>query len=59
MRFTDRFIERPVLAIVVSALVLLLGLASLSRVGIREFPALERSVITVTTVYPGASARTV
>ncbi|KGE04900.1 efflux RND transporter permease subunit [Pseudohaliea rubra] len=59
MRFTDRFIERPVLAIVVSALVLLLGLASLSRVGIREFPALERSVITVTTVFPGASARTV
>ena len=59
MRFTDRFIERPVLAIVVSALVLLLGLASLSRVGVREFPGLERSVITVTTVYPGASARTV
>jgi multidrug efflux pump len=59
MHFTDRFIERPVLAIVVSALVLLLGIASLSRVGIREFPALERSVITVTTVYPGASARTV
>ena len=59
MHFTDRFIERPVLAIVVSALVLLLGLASLSRVGIREFPTLERSVITVTTVYPGASARTV
>ena len=59
MRFTDRFIERPVLAIVVSALVLLLGLASLSRVGIREFPSVERSVITVTTVYPGASARTV
>ncbi|MHA7816627.1 MAG: efflux RND transporter permease subunit [Pseudohaliea sp.] len=59
MRFTDRFIERPVLAIVVSALVLLFGLASLSRVGIREFPSLERSVITVTTVYPGASARTV
>ncbi len=59
MHFTDRFIERPVLAIVVSALVLLLGLASLFRVGIREFPGLERSVITVTTVYPGASARTV
>jgi multidrug efflux pump len=59
MRFTDHFIQRPVLALVVSALVLLLGLASLSRVPVRQFPELERSVITVTTVYPGASARTV
>lgn len=59
MKFTDRFIQRPVLAIVVSSLLLLLGTASASRVGIREFPELERSVIYVETVYPGASARTV
>ncbi len=59
MRFTDVFIQRPVLALVVSALILLLGLASLDRTPVREFPELERSVITVYTIYPGASARTV
>ncbi|PLW70125.1 efflux RND transporter permease subunit [Pseudohalioglobus lutimaris] len=59
MKFTDRFIQRPVLAIVVSSLLLLLGTASAFRVGIREFPELERSVIYVETIYPGASARTV
>ena len=47
------------LAVVVSSLLLLLGAASISRVGIREFPELERSVIHVATVYRGASARTV
>lgn len=59
MKFTDTFIQRPVLAIVVSSLLLLLGTASAFRVGIREFPELERSVIYVETRYPGASARTV
>ncbi|TDG12103.1 multidrug efflux protein [Seongchinamella unica] len=59
MRFTDVFIQRPVLAIVVSSLLLLLGGASLSKVGLRQFPALERSVIYINTYYPGASARTV
>ncbi len=57
--FTDRFIQRPVLAIVVSSLLLLLGGTALSRINLREFPELERSVIYVETVYPGASARTV
>ncbi|MFU8765097.1 MAG: efflux RND transporter permease subunit [Haliea sp.] len=59
MRLTDTFIERPVLALVVSALILLLGLAAANRTPIREFPELERSVIRVVTVYPGASARSV
>jgi multidrug efflux pump len=59
LSFTDLFIRRPVLAIVVSSLLLLLGLASLSKVGLREFPELERSVIYVDTVYRGASSRTV
>ena len=57
--FTDIFIQRPVLAIVVSSLLLLLGIASIFRVGVREFPELERSVIYVDTFYRGASARTV
>jgi hydrophobe/amphiphile efflux-1 (HAE1) family protein len=59
VRFTDTFIQRPVLAIVVSSLLLLLGAASLARVSLREFPELERSVIRVSTIYRGASARTV
>jgi len=57
--FTDIFIRRPVLAIVISCLLLLLGLASAAELSIREFPELERSVIRVATVYQGASARTV
>ena len=42
MRFTDIFIHRPVLAIVISSLLLLLGGASLSRVSLREFPEIDR-----------------
>jgi len=57
--FTDHFIQRPVLAIVVSSLLLLLGSTALFRVNIREFPELERSVIYIETTYRGASARTV
>ncbi|MFT6286956.1 MAG: multidrug efflux pump [Alcanivorax sp.] len=59
MALTDTFIKRPVLAIVVSALLLLLGTASLSTVPIRHFPELERSTIFVYTNYRGASASTV
>jgi hydrophobe/amphiphile efflux-1 (HAE1) family protein len=59
MAFTDKFIQRPVLAIVVSCLLLLLGGTALSRVNLREFPELERSVIYVETIFRGASARTV
>ena len=59
MQFTDIFIRRPVLAIVISSLLLLLGLSSAGSLTVREFPELQRSVITVYTVYEGASARTV
>ncbi|MEL7043853.1 MAG: efflux RND transporter permease subunit, partial [Pseudomonadota bacterium] len=58
-KFTDLFIRRPVLAVVVSALLLVAGLASLAKVTLREFPELERSVIYVSTAYPGANSRTV
>jgi multidrug efflux pump len=59
MRFTDIYIRRPVLAIVVSTLLLILGLQSIAQLQIRQFPDVEKSLIYVTTVYPGASARTV
>ena len=59
MRFTDHFIRRPVLAIVASALLLLLGIQGGSQLTVRQFPHLEKSLIQVTAVYRGASARTV
>jgi hydrophobe/amphiphile efflux-1 (HAE1) family protein len=59
MQFTDHFIKRPVLAIVVSAILLLLGIQASTQLSIRQFPNVEKSVIFVYTIYPGASARTV
>ncbi|MFP6638853.1 MAG: efflux RND transporter permease subunit, partial [Myxococcota bacterium] len=59
MAFTDVFIRRPVLSIVASLLLLLLGLQSAGQLKVREYPELETSVINVWTTYPGASARTV
>lgn len=55
MRFTDLFIKRPVLASVVSLLILLLGLQAATNLPIREFPDFETTQIVVTTSYPGAS----
>ncbi|MGH8427377.1 MAG: efflux RND transporter permease subunit [Gammaproteobacteria bacterium] len=57
MKFTDIFIKRPVLAVVLSLFVLLLGLRSISQIQIREFPQVEQTVISVSTSYPGASAQ--
>src|ERR1700712_3581416 len=56
MALTDIFIKRPVLAIVVSLLILLIGLRAASVLPIRQYPKLSNTVINVTTVYPGASA---
>jgi multidrug efflux pump len=55
MRFTDLFIRRPVLATVVSLLILLIGLRAFFDLPIRQYPRLENTVITVTTSYPGAA----
>lgn len=59
MAFTDPFIRRPVLATVVSLLIVLLGLQAFSKLTIRQYPAMENALITVTTVYPGANAETI
>jgi multidrug efflux pump len=53
-RFTDLFIQRPVLATVVSLLILVLGLRSLGLLRVREYPETENAVVTVSTVYTGA-----
>ncbi|MBA2653164.1 MAG: efflux RND transporter permease subunit [Tatlockia sp.] len=57
MKFTDIFIKRPVLSIVVSLLILLFGLNSISTMQIRQYPRMDNTVITITTSYPGADAK--
>ncbi|WP_281688307.1 multidrug efflux RND transporter permease subunit [Pseudomonas citronellolis] len=59
MAFTDPFIRRPVLATVVSLLIVLLGMQAFSRLVIREYPQMENALITVTTFYAGANAETI
>ncbi|MDQ6869867.1 MAG: efflux RND transporter permease subunit, partial [Pseudomonadota bacterium] len=56
MSFTDIFIRRPVLASVVSLLILLAGIQSGLKLQVRQFPELSSTTITITTVYPGANA---
>lgn len=55
MKFTDIFIKRPVLAGVISSLILLIGLKSIFSMQVRQYPELTNTVITVTTIYPGAT----
>lgn len=59
MAFTDPFIRRPVLASVVSLLIVLLGMQAFSKLVIREYPQMENALITVTTLYAGANAETI
>jgi multidrug efflux pump len=54
--FTDRFIQRPVLALVVNAVLLLIGLLALQLLPIRQYPLLENATISINTQYPGAPA---
>src|ERR1700720_2669809 len=59
MNFTDIFIKRPVLAVVISLLILVLGLRSVGSLPINQYPHTENAVVTVTTAYYGADAATV
>jgi multidrug efflux pump len=59
MIFTDIFIRRPVLAIVVSLLILLAGLRSLQLLTIGQYPKSETAVVYITTTYTGADAELV
>ena len=56
MKFTDIFIRRPVLAISISLLIIILGLQAIAKLAVREYPKMTTTVITVTTAYPGADA---
>ncbi|MGH7000537.1 MAG: efflux RND transporter permease subunit, partial [Stellaceae bacterium] len=54
MKFTDIFIRRPVLAMVVSLLILVLGLRSVGTLPVLQYPRTENAVVTITTTYYGA-----
>jgi len=56
MRFTDLFIKRPVLAIVVNLVILIAGLQSIRALSVRQYPRSDIAVIRVSTVYVGANA---
>ena len=57
--FTDLFIRRPVLALVVSLVILIAGLQAISSLNVRQYPRSDIASVTVTTVYVGASAELV
>ena len=59
MILSDISIKRPVFAMVVSLMLIVLGIASLMRLPIREYPAIDPPVVSVTTQYRGASAAVV
>jgi multidrug efflux pump len=54
--FTDLFIRRPVLALVVSLVILIAGLQAISSLNVRQYPRSDIASVTVTTIYVGASA---
>ena len=57
--FTDLFIKRPVLAMVVSFVILIAGLQAMKTLNVRQYPRSDIAAITVTTVYVGADAELV
>jgi multidrug efflux pump len=56
MKFTDLFVRRPVLAMVVNLVILIAGLQAVRSLSVRQYPRSDISVIQVTTVYVGANA---
>ncbi len=59
MTFTDLFIRRPVLAMVINLLIIIAGLQAVRTLNVRQYPRSENAAVTVTTVYVGASAELV
>jgi multidrug efflux pump len=56
MKWTDIFIQRPVLAISVNLLILLIGIQSIRQLNVRQYPRSDSAAVTVTTAYVGANA---
>ncbi len=59
MKWTDLFIRRPVLALVVSALILVFGLKSASTLPVNQYPQTQNAIVTITTAYFGADPETI
>jgi multidrug efflux pump len=59
MQITDVFIKRPVLAVVVNLVIVLVGWRALTTLPVQQYPQIESSSVLITTVYYGASAETV
>ncbi len=56
MNFSNFFIKKPVFCSVLSGFLIILGLLSLSKLPLRQFPDVERSEISIDTIYPGAAS---
>ena len=56
MKFTDLFVKRPVLAIVVNLVILIAGVQALRSLSVRQYPRTDIAVVKVTTAYVGANA---
>ena len=59
MLISDRAVRRPVFATVISALLVVLGLAALSGMPVRQYPDVDSPVVSIETTYGGASAEVV
>ena len=59
MAFTDIFVRRPILAIVVSIIIVIAGIQAMSSLAVRQYPRSDNSKVTITTAYIGASAELV
>ena len=59
MKLTDIYIRRPVLASVISLLILVVGLRSMTSLEVRQYPETQDTVVTISTSYPGASSELV
>ncbi len=57
--FTDIFIRRPVLALVISLVIVIVGLQAIRTLNVRQYPRSDNAVVSVTTVYVGAGAELV
>ncbi|MGA8891154.1 MAG: efflux RND transporter permease subunit [Anaeromyxobacteraceae bacterium] len=56
MKFTDLFIRRPVIAIVVNLIIVIAGVQAIRSLNVRQYPRSENAAVTITTVYVGANA---
>src|SRR5712672_4365614 len=59
MEFTDLFVQRPVLSLVLSMLILVLGGRAIFGLPVSQYPETENAIVTISTTYYGADAATV